>query len=310
MELLLPAPLIFLDSSHTLIRWRHPFHINLFSQQRITFSYVRGALRWKQCNMADKNDTIEPSSPAITNPPGSDVAFSHDEAWGSTLFSDSTSLHVLPNPKNPFDHPDGKQVSFSPYEPTTEKEVVHAPHEIDTKENAESPPNELGTNPKRRVYCGCLSLPLLLFLIIAATITVLGVALGAGLGIGLKKYMSRTKSLPESLLSNKHSSHSLFPITSPSASPTTSSTPSYISKTGAYNGTALALGSTPVEDPNGQVELYFQHHTGEIRWFQRSNKTTDKDWTGGDIAVVKDARNATPLSIVTNTYGDASVAVD
>jgi hypothetical protein len=94
-------------------------------------------------------------------------------------------------------------------------------------------------------------------------------------------------------MSNRFRSHS----SSPSVLPTSLPTPSYMSKAGAFNGSSFALGTTTEPDQHGLVELYFQHHSGEIRWLSRSNFTNDDTWTGGQIAVATDARNSTPLSI-------------
>src|ERR1700760_1751218 len=44
----------------------------------------------------------------------------------------------------------------------------------------------------------------------------------------------------------------------------------YLSKIGAFNGSGFGLGTTIVDDPDGQIELYFQHHTGEIRYLIRN----------------------------------------
>jgi hypothetical protein len=86
--------------------------------------------------------------------------------------------------------------------------------------------------------------------------------------------------------------------------------PSYLSTIGAWNGTGFALGTTTANDVDGQIELYFQHHTGSIRFLSGNSNGT---WTGGDPStiVATDAKDATPLSIVTYTppaTGQATVS--
>jgi hypothetical protein len=53
------------------------------------------------------------------------------------------------------------------------------------------------------------------------------------------------------------------------------------------------------------LNLYFQHHTGQLRKLQLMN---DGNWVGGDEAsvVAGDARNATPISIVAYTAGSTT----
>jgi hypothetical protein len=89
------------------------------------------------------------------------------------------------------------------------------------------------------------------------------------------------------------------------ARPTTTSVPLNLSKAGAFNGSAFALGSTVVEDPDGMIEFYFQHWTGEIRYLVRNDAG---DWSGGDSShtVATDAKNATELSLMTYTFNETA----
>jgi hypothetical protein len=84
--------------------------------------------------------------------------------------------------------------------------------------------------------------------------------------------------------------------------------PTYYTNTGAFNGSGIALASQSfsanVESgTQGTIVMYFQHHTGEIRWIQLSN---GGDWTGGSVSevVAVDAKNNTPLSAVSYSTGD------
>jgi hypothetical protein len=74
--------------------------------------------------------------------------------------------------------------------------------------------------------------------------------------------------------------------------------PAYISETGAFNGTGLAIASYSFgQGGYGVINVYFQHWSGQIRKMQLM---TDGTWQGGDASniVATDARNATPISAV------------
>ncbi|KAK4623830.1 hypothetical protein CLAFUW4_05426 [Fulvia fulva] len=78
--------------------------------------------------------------------------------------------------------------------------------------------------------------------------------------------------------------------------------PSFYSTEGAFNGSGIALASQSfsrdlADGTQGSIVMYFQHHTGQIRWKQLS---TSGDWLGGDISevVASNAKNNTPLSAV------------
>jgi hypothetical protein len=78
--------------------------------------------------------------------------------------------------------------------------------------------------------------------------------------------------------------------------------PQYYTDTGAFNGSGIALASQSFAEDvqtgtHGSIVMYFQHHTGEIRWMQLSNTG---DWVGGTVSevVAIDAKNNTPLSAV------------
>ena len=69
--------------------------------------------------------------------------------------------------------------------------------------------------------------------------------------------------------------------------------PAYYSKTGAFNGTGIALASVNfgVDD---SIFVYFQHYTGELRAMVLQ---ANGDWSDSNT-VASDAKNGTPISIV------------
>jgi hypothetical protein len=74
--------------------------------------------------------------------------------------------------------------------------------------------------------------------------------------------------------------------------------PQYLSKSGAFNGTGLAIASYSFGTGGyGVINVYFQHWTGQIRKLELLN---DGSWAGGDASsiVATDAKNGTPISAV------------
>lgn len=81
--------------------------------------------------------------------------------------------------------------------------------------------------------------------------------------------------------------------------------PAYYSTTGVFNGSGIALASQSfVNEEQGTMVLYFQHHTGTIRWKQ----LRDSDWIGGSQSeiVASDAKNGTPISAVAYALNETS----
>lgn len=83
--------------------------------------------------------------------------------------------------------------------------------------------------------------------------------------------------------------------------------PSYYTHTGAFNGSGIALASQSFaknleEGTQGAIVMYFQHHTGEIRYMQLSSSG---QWLGGSPSevVATDAKNSTPISAVAYSIG-------
>jgi hypothetical protein len=78
--------------------------------------------------------------------------------------------------------------------------------------------------------------------------------------------------------------------------------PEYYTSKGAFNGSGIALASqsfaSNLQDaPLGSLVMYYQHHSGDIR-FQRL--TSEGAWVGGTQSeiVASNAKNSTPLSAV------------
>lgn len=74
--------------------------------------------------------------------------------------------------------------------------------------------------------------------------------------------------------------------------------PAYLSKSGAFNGSGIAIASYSFGSGGyGVINVFFQHWSGQIRKMQLMD---DGTWQGGDSTniVATDARNATPISAV------------
>ncbi|GAB7355291.1 hypothetical protein MBLNU459_g5829t1 [Dothideomycetes sp. NU459] len=140
-----------------------------------------------------------------------------------------------------------------------------------------------------------------IFIIVLALALIVAIGLGAGLGAGLGTKHSSTKA-------STPSSSTTSVTSAPTASYTTTSDyniggaldQSYYSTTGAFNGSGIALASQSFSAGGyGTLTMYFQHHTGQIRY----QTLTDGNWIGGSISevVTVDAKNSTPLSAVAYT---------
>lgn len=76
--------------------------------------------------------------------------------------------------------------------------------------------------------------------------------------------------------------------------------PAYYSTNGAFNGTGIAFAG---EQWDNSVRIYFQHHSGDLRWLQLN---ASGNWIGGSQTeiVAIDAKNSTPISVVAYALGD------
>ncbi|KAF2852411.1 hypothetical protein T440DRAFT_497919 [Plenodomus tracheiphilus IPT5] len=119
-------------------------------------------------------------------------------------------------------------------------------------------------------------------------IWVVALALGLGLGLGL------------GLKNDSSDNDPAYPLcrSSPQLCIGGAINADYVSRRGAFNGTGIALAGESWNTGHRRIfTLYFQHHTGDIRFMQY---TTDRKWIGGTKAetVASDAKDATPISAV------------
>ncbi|KAG9681130.1 hypothetical protein KCU95_g16163, partial [Aureobasidium melanogenum] len=162
-----------------------------------------------------------------------------------------------------------------------DKEVVMGTAQPMALPTAGVPPKK---EPKRR-----------LFWILLAAALIVAIALAVGLGVGLGTRHKHKKSSPESAQSSDYYIGGAL-------------NPAYFSKEGAFNGSGLALASQSFGSSEyGDIVLYFQHHSGSIRW-QRKTDNSNGGWVGGTAAevVVTDAKNNTPLSAVAYSLNGVS----
>jgi hypothetical protein len=160
-----------------------------------------------------------------------------------------------------------------------EKEVAIPPVVPEPYQRHEAEP------PKKKRICGMAALWVW---VMVGVLLVLAVALGVGLGVGLNQK-------DDNDAPGKSPQDSEYRIGG-------SIDPKFYSDEGAFNGSGIALASQSFsrqlsQGTQGNLVLYFQHWTGDIRWKQLSNTG---DWLGGDFSAVvaKDAKNNTPLSAV------------
>ncbi|MGI4802880.1 MAG: hypothetical protein ACRYG8_54380 [Janthinobacterium lividum] len=134
-------------------------------------------------------------------------------------------------------------------------------------------------------------------LLVLALVVIIG--LGAGLGAGL---------------GTKHGSDKKSTTTTPATSAPENSNysiggalnQSYYSTNGAFNGSGIALASQSFTGGGyGELTMYYQHHSGQIRY---QTLQTDGSWIGGTYSeiVAVDAKNSTPLSAVSFVVNGSS----
>jgi hypothetical protein len=140
-------------------------------------------------------------------------------------------------------------------------------------------------------------------------------ALAVGLGVGLNElHNDGTSKSTTPSGSEGTSSTSTGLSTSPTSAENRiggSIDAAYYSQEGAWNGTGIALAAqsfpTGVGDaPLGSLVMYFQHHTGEIRFMRLDS---EGEWVGGSPSevVATNAKNSTPLSAVTYVRNETSI---
>lgn len=140
------------------------------------------------------------------------------------------------------------------------------------------------TPPEKKPARVCGLRRIVFWPLLAATLTiVIGLAVGLGVGLGVK-HKTKKPASTSARASDYYIGGALDPA--------------YYSKQGAFNGSGLALASQSFgSDEYGELVLYFQHHSGSIRW---QRLTPDNGWLGGTASevVATDAKNSTPLSAV------------
>lgn len=216
---------------------------------------------------------------------GSDVGSVSQTLSGRTLSSKErprspSELEFMPMAQTVHSENEEKEVVMPPIAP----EPYHLPIPMDNNT----------VRPQRRRICG---LSVVWLWIIIAAILILGIALGVGLGVGLTQDNSKSSSSADG------GANTTYMIGG-------SINPEYYSDEGAFNGSGIALASQSfsrelADGTQGNLVMYYQHWTGQIRYKQLAN---DGTWKGGDISAVvaSDARNNTPLSAVSYVLHNAS----
>ncbi|KAK4946672.1 hypothetical protein LTR66_014256, partial [Elasticomyces elasticus] len=173
----------------------------------------------------------------------------------------------------------------------------YQPHEQQQQQQQQQQPQK----HKSRV-CG-LRPALFWSLLVLAILAI--VALGVGLGVGLGMKHSSSSSA-----SSTASATAAAPTSVPTGDPDYyvggALNPAYYSKKGAFNGSGIALASQSFDTTGyGSIVMYFQHHSGHIRW----QRLINQGWVGGGETevVATDARNATPISAVAYALNGTSM---
>lgn len=127
------------------------------------------------------------------------------------------------------------------------------------------------------------------FILVACVlIWVIALAMGLGLGLGLGLKGSSSDDGPTDPICRSNPELCMGGALSAK----------YISQRGAFNGSGIALAGESWNTGQRRIfTLYFQHHTGDIRFMQY---TTDRKWIGGTKAetVAGDVKDASPISAV------------
>ncbi|KAJ9640892.1 hypothetical protein H2199_005560 [Coniosporium tulheliwenetii] len=183
---------------------------------------------------------------------------------------------------------------------SADKEVYHRP-----PAQPADPPSPPAAE-KRRI-CG-LSRKAFWILLALLLLALIGLGAGLGAGLGTRKHGSSGPAAAASttVAPNPSANPSPVPTGDPDYSMGGALNPAYYSTEGAFNGSGIALASQSFEgDEHGRMVIYFQHHTGSIRWQQL---TTDGKWLGGSPSevVAYDAKNGTPLSAVAYAMNETS----
>jgi len=179
-------------------------------------------------------------------------------------------------------HHDAPEV---PHHKTSEEDGPY--RDIKDKSQDASPPRTRRCGVPKRIFYLALALVILL---------IVGLALGLGLGLGMKKKSSSTSDgsdKPGSDVPENDTGSTIPPFCreNPDLCVGGALGEQYYSEKGAFNGSGLALASSQ----GNIITLYFQHHTGDIRYI---HYTDSKIWVGGSQSerIATDANNATPIA--------------
>lgn len=174
-----------------------------------------------------------------------------------------------------------------------EKEVVEQQSRVPIQHLA---PDPLAERKPERI-CGYRKASLY-WMLAAIALVIIALAVGLGAGLGIKHHHYSSASTPNSSTPSTITADSQYYIGG-------ALNPAYYSAEGAFNGSGIALASQSFgEGDQGELTMYFQHYTGEIRWM----RLTDRGWVGGDdtTVVVSNAKNGTPISAVSYVLDNVS----
>jgi hypothetical protein len=153
---------------------------------------------------------------------------------------------------------------------------------------------------QRKRICG-LSAKVFWILLAFLILILLGAGLGAGLGIGLSKSKDDGTATAASESSPTNPGAPTF-TGDPSYSIGGVIDPAFYTTSGAFNGSGIAFAGSALDVRlKGEYTVYYQHHSGQIRYLQKDGAT----YKGGSSSqiVASDAKNATPISVVQYVAG-------
>lgn len=197
----------------------------------------------------------------------------------------SAWLNASPNPSAPYSpYPDGETV-VSGFQAIA-FDGKSAP--IPSRHQSEVPPEKPRT-------CGLLRRYFIVVLIMLF-VMVLAVGLGVGLGLGLTKTQSSSDNPSVDPYCRDHPEYCIGGVLGSN----------FYTNTGVFNGSGIAIATESWNREEKKImTVYFQHWTGEIRWIQL---TPGGQWLGGSRSevAVTDAKNATPISVVSYAVNDTA----
>jgi hypothetical protein len=137
-------------------------------------------------------------------------------------------------------------------------------------------------------------------LLIIAIVVAVGLGAGLGAGLGLKKKSSTSNSNTPNTQSNSTNAPASTYTGDPKLAIGGVLDSKYYSTKGAFNGSGIAFAGQSFSKDQGFFTVYFQHHTGSIRWMQLNLQGSYVGGTASEV-VATDAKNSTPISVVAYT---------